>query len=346
MIEYSAANARMHGLKGWLLTAEDYDALLQASDVQACLSILSRSAYSENIQDLTDLAKVEHALKQDFALSCMKIASFLTGKNSSDFFKTLISRFDLINLKSVIRAIINKSDPKIVSEPMIISIGKYHIIPIEKILEVSTLESLLSSIHGTQFAHALGLGYQQYEMEQKSFLLELVLDFDYYRKLLLALGKLNTVDKHNTGELLGIQCDVLNLLWIMRFKEHYGFSPEQISQYIIPHARRVRASSALKIAGESDVIGTIIGLKISPYDEIVKSATKINESMILGVELALLRYLRYMCSTAFVKYPLQAAPLMAFFILKEMEIKDIITILNGKQLGLSQERIKSHLITL
>ncbi|MCD6166248.1 V-type ATPase subunit, partial [bacterium] len=38
-------------------------------------------------------------------------------------------------------------------------------------------------------------------------------------------------------------------------------------------------------------------------------------------------------------------PLLAFFMLKEFEIRDIISILNGKKLGLKPAEIEKHLIT-
>ena len=346
MIEYSAANARMHGLKGKLLTADEYDALLQASDVQACLSVLSRSTYNESIQDLTDLTQIEHNLRQEFVLSCMKIITFLKGKLSYNFFGVLLSKFDLFNLKSIIRTLVKKSSPETVSVPFIISLGRYHVIPIERALKANTLDSLVTAMRDTPFARALEIGYQQYEVEQRSLPLELALDFDYYLNLWQILDNLDSVDKRNTGDLLGLQCDIFNLVWIMRFREYYKFPPERISQYIIPRARKINAKVFWKIAGDSDITGAVANLGLHPYDEIVKSVTQVDENRILAIELELLRYLRRMSLRAIIRFPLQAVSLVAFFIMKEMEIRDIVSILTGKHLGLSQERIKSHLVTL
>ena len=346
MIEYSAANARMHGLKGKLLRADEYVALLQASDLQSCLSILSRSAYNESIQDLTNLNHIEHSLKQDFVSSCIKIITFLTGKHSYNFFETLISEFDLINLKSIVRAIVKKTNPETVSEPFIISLGRYHVIPIEQALKANTLDNLVAVTRKTPFARAMEIGYQQYETEQKSLSLELALDFDYYMNMWQVLDNLDSADKRNTGDLLGTQCDIFNLVWIMRFREYYGFPPEQISQYIIPQARKINTNVFWKIAGDSDITGAIVNLGLHPYDKIIRSVTNVDGNPILSIEIELLRYLCRMSLRAIIRYPLQAVSLVAFFILKELEIRDIITILTGKHLGLSQERIKSHLITL
>jgi vacuolar-type H+-ATPase subunit C/Vma6 len=346
MIAYSAANARMHGLKGKLLGADEYDALLQASDVQSCLTVLSRSAYNESIQDFTELNQIEHGLKQDFVLSYIKIISFLTGKKPHRFFEVLISKFDLINLKSIVRSLVKKTNPETVSEPFIISLGRYHVIPIEQALRANTFDNLITVMRNTPFAHALEMGYQQYESEQKSLPLELALDFDYYLNMWQVLDELDSADKRNTMNLLGTQCDIFNLVWIMRFREYYGFPSERISQYIIPRARKINKHVFWKIAGDSDITGAIVNLGLHPYDGIIRSVTQVDDNQILSIELELFRYLRRLSLSNIIKFSLQSSSLVAFFILKEIEIRDIITILTGKHLGLSQERIKSHLITL
>ena len=117
-------------------------------------------------------------------------------------------------------------------------------------------------------------------------------------------------------------------------------------QYIIPHARKINTKVFWKITSDSDITGAIVNLGLHPYDKIIRSVTQVDGNPILSIEIELLRYLCRMSLRTIIRYPLQAASLVAFFILKELEIRDIITILTGKHLGLSQERIKSHLITL
>jgi vacuolar-type H+-ATPase subunit C/Vma6 len=66
----------------------------------------------------------------------------------------------------------------------------------------------------------------------------------------------------------------------------------------------------------------------------------------MGAEISLNRYLYKECQATFMKFPLQMALLFAFFIAKEMQIRDIVTILSGRNLGLAPERIRTYLITL
>jgi vacuolar-type H+-ATPase subunit C/Vma6 len=231
-------------------------------------------------------------------------------------------------------------------EPFIFSLGKYHTVPIEELLKAGDLESCIALMEKTPFARSLEIGYRQYEEEGKFFLLELALDLAYYDRLWVALDGLGPMDKHSAGRLLGIQYDTTNLVWITRFREYHDLSPEQIFQYIIPHGWKIHGDLFWQVAKESDVAETLVSRHVIPYNKLLSPDPQLDGSRILGIELDLLRYLYHESRITFMKFPLQAASLLAFFICKEMEIRDIIAILAGKQLELSQERIRSYIVTL
>ena len=278
-------------------------------------------------------------------LSYIKLLTFLRGR-SARFMEALLGRFELLNLKSIIRSLARTSSEEGAVEPYIFSLGRHHTIPIDEALEADNLEDCIDLMKKTPFARPLEIGYQQYEEEGKLFLLELALDLDYYNRLWEALDDLGPLDKFNAVRLLGIQYDTTNLVWIMRFREYYDLSPEQIFQYIIPHGWRIRGKLFWEVAEESDVTGAIVKRQINPYDGILSSVERVDGSFILGVELSLLRYRYRESLEMFMKYPLQSAQLIAFFTCKEMEIRDIITVLAGVQMELPQERIRSHMVTL
>jgi V/A-type H+-transporting ATPase subunit C len=304
----------MRGLKGKLLGKAQLEGFLGASDTQAIASVLSGTFYGEHLGDSVDLSRIEHGLKQDLAVSYMKILTFLKGK-SGRFLEVLLGKFELFNLKSIIRSFARESANNELAarstgdsvEPFIFSLGKYHTIPIEAALEADDLESCIALMEKTPFARPLEIGYQQYvEAGQarrpaptgKLFLLELALDLDYYERLWQALDALGPLDKHNAGRLLGIQYDITNLVWILRLKEYYSLSPEQIFQYIIPHGWKIHGDTSWEVAADSNVIGAIVALQVSPYDDLLRSVTQVNRrgdpagrSYILSVELRLLRYL-------------------------------------------------------
>ena len=345
MVKYPAPYTRMRALKGRLLGKVQLESFLGMSDTAAIISALGETVYGEQFRESTDLPWIEHGLKQDMVVSHVKILAFLRGR-SGRFVETLLGRFELLNLKSIIRSFVHKPATADSVEPFIFPLGKYHTIPVEQALEAADLEHCVALMNKTPFSRPLEIGYQQYASEGWLFPLELALDLDYYERLWKALDALGPLDKYNAGRIMGIQYDITNLLWIFRFKEYYGFSPEQISQYMIPHGWKIRGDIFREVAANDDVVAAVAALHVSPYDDLLRSVSLVDNSFVLGMEFHLLRYLYRESRDIFMKFPLQMAQLIAFFICKEMEVKDIITVLVGKHMGLPEERIRSYMITL
>ncbi|MBD3182273.1 hypothetical protein GF312_08275 [Candidatus Poribacteria bacterium] len=345
MIKYPASYARMRGLKGKLMGRNGLEDFLNTPDLQAALSVLTRSYYGENFQDSTDLHQIEHGLKQDLIVSYIKILTFLRG-SSGCFFQCMLSRFELLSLKSIVRWLAQKDSPEESPEPFIFSLGKYNTLHLEEALETEDLEACVALMKDTPYARALEIGYEQYKEDGELFPIELALDQDYYQRLWRAMKSLGPVDQINVGRLLGIQYDITNLLWILRFKEYYGFSPEQIFQYTVPHGWKIKEDTFRMLAENEDVAKTINETQIEPYTRVFQSAKQVDGNFVMGLDIALSRYLYRESRETLTKFHLQASVLVAFFLIKEMEIRDIITIISGRNLGLSQERIRSYLITL
>jgi len=345
MIEYSAPYARMRGIKGKLFDKTQLEGFLGAPDARSIVASISRTISQGQDQDFMDVFHVEHRLKQELIISYTKILTFLKGK-PANFIKLLLGRFELLNAKSIIRFIANKSNTNISVEPFIYSLGKYHTIPLKDALEAGDLKNLTNIMKRTPFGRPMEIGYNQYEASGTIFSLELALDLDYYKRVWDSIQALGVMDKTNAIYLLGTQFDILNILLIYRFKEYYKLPPEQIIQYAIPYGWMININTIQKIALENDVLRTIIENGISPYDSILESIVPIDGNLIIGAEVSLFRYLYKESIKAFMNFPLQIVPLLAFFIIQEMQVRDIITILTGRNLGLTIDRIRAYLITL
>jgi V/A-type H+-transporting ATPase subunit C len=335
----------MRALKGRLLEQAQMESLLMSPDIQSFMSILNQTDYVDHVQNLTDPTQIEHGLKQNLILTYIKILTFLSGKPAR-FVATLLERFELINVKSIIRSLMREANLTDTSAPFMFSLRKYHTIPIESVLEARDLESFMKLMKNTQFARSLEIGYQHYEAEKSSLPLEIALDLGYYARLQESFDSLGLIDKGKANEFLRMQYDIINLVWMLRFKEYYRLSPEQIFQYIIPNGWKIQGQVFWKIIGSSDMLGSIKEHFVHPYDHVLESITPVDDNSILGVELALLRYLYHQSLKALQGFPFHIASFIGFFVMKEMEIKDIMTIMDGKNLELSQDRIKKHLVIL
>lgn len=345
MITYSAPYARMRALKGKFLGQAQMESLLQSPDVQSAISLLSQTDYWEQVQNLSTSREIEHGLKQNLILNYIKILTFLKGRPAR-FVTTLLEKFELINIKAIIRSLINKDLPIERSSPFIFSLGKYHKIPIAKALEVRDIAGLLIVLANTPYFRPIEIGYQQFEEEKSSLPLEIALDLDYYSRLQSNFNSLSIMDRVIAGKLLGIDYDIINLTWMVRFKEYYQLSPERIYQYILPNGWKIQGQVFWKIITSDDILNSIRDNRVRPYDRVLASSEPINDNADLGAEITLLRFLYNQSVKALQGFPLHIASFLGFFIMKEMEIRDIITIFNGKNLELPQDQIRKYLITL
>ncbi len=345
MITYSAPYARMRALKGKFLGQAQIESLLQSPDVQSVMTLLSQTDYWEQIQNSSTSREIEHGLKQNLILNYIKILTFLKGRPAR-FITTLLEKFELINVKAIIRSLINKSLPIEKSSPFIFSLGKYHKIPIAKALEARDVRNLLNVLENTPYFRPIEIGYQQFEEEKSSLPLEIALDLDYYSRLQSDFNSLSIIDRIIAGRLLGIDYDIINLTWMIRFKEYYQLSPERIYQYILPNGWRIQGQVFWKIIAGDNILNSIKDNRVRPYDRVLTTSEPINDNADLGAEITLLRFLYNQSVKALQGFPLHIASFLGFFVMKEMEIRDIITIFNGKNLELPQDQIRKYLITL
>ncbi len=345
MMTYSAPYSRMRALKGDLLTKQQMESLTQAPDLQSAISILSQTSYNEQIQNLAIPSQIEHGLKQNLILSYTKILKFMRGR-SAHFIEDSLGRFDLYNAKTIIRSLIKGINISDNSFPQIYSLGKYHKMRIQEAMEARDLAGFVEVMKNTPFASSLNIGYSQYESESNLLSLEIALDLGYYSRLQEAFDSLGPFDKSKAKKLIGMHYDMINITWMLRFRENYNLTPEQIFQYILPYGWKFKPLVFWKIVGSKDIIEALGERYMHPYDQVLSSAEPVDGNPILGAEIALMKFFYQESIKSLRGYPLQIAPIFGFFVMKEMEIRDITTILDSKMLGLSQDRIKPHLITI
>jgi len=264
---------------------------------------------------------------------------------SAHFIEDSLGRFDLYNTKTIIRSLIKGINISDNSSTQIYTLGKYHKIKIQEAIGARDLAGFVEVMKNSPFASSLNIGYDQYESESDLMSLEIALDLGYYSRLQEAFDSLGPFDKSGAKRLIGMHYDMMNITWMLRFREHYKFTPEQIFQYILPYGWKFKPPVFWKIIGSSNIIEALQERYMHPYDQVLASAEPIDGNPILGAEIALMKFFYQESIKSLRGYPLQIAPIFGFFVMKEMEIRDITTILSSKTLGLSQDRIRTHLIT-
>lgn len=347
-IRYTASTARVKGLYARLLGADTWRDLILIEGFHPTVSMLKETAYGDIIATVEqsgqlNLETLERHLSGKAAANLRKTMAFTSG--SVRYLLTVWwQHFELENLKGLFRGIDQGFDPD-TARRFLIPLGEYSTLPWETLLHERSVRGLITRLEDTHYINPLRSALPAYEREQTLFPLEVALDIRYYRDLAAAIVDLNGEDEQDARRVLGIHLDILNILWAYRYRIYHRLSAEEIVNYTLWHTFRTDADLIRRIAlgaPPADILVQVWGPQaFSPADLAVLDGTP--ESM-PRLERVLLRLWRQRAQREMGGYPFKLGTLLGYVILEELEAQDLITLLEGKVMGWSVERIQEYLI--
>ena len=90
---------------------------------------------------------------------------------------------------------------------------------------------------------------------------EIALDHHFYRQLIAAVSELSKTDRAVAQRLVGVQIDMENISWLIRFKSFYHMSLQEVLEYSIPagvNLNRELIASAYEAEHSSDVLSALV----------------------------------------------------------------------------------------
>ena len=163
------------------------------------------------------------------------------------------------------------------------------------------------------------------------------LDEYYFKTVLDSAKKYLTQEDYNiTKNFFGTEADVQNIIWIYRYKKYYDFTEEEILGHILPNRRKlrreqIRALSAANVEDFRSVVSEtryrlLFAGDAAQWDS---SASDYLRNMFMSQ----MRHNRY-----------SFAAIVAYLFLKEIDIQNIITIVEGVRYGMEPQQIEQYLI--
>ena len=335
---YSYINAKLRCLKSRLLQHSDYENLIQSHGINGFVECLKSTPYgnylNESVYSNDELMRIYHEnLFNDYT----KVIDNVSGRHKV-LINHLFQRYELENVKVILRSICYGRPAKIASK-LLFPLLKYQSIPIETLFDSKDLFDLIQRLKGTWYYDPLDNSAYRFEQEGDTFPLEVALDLRYYEKLWEIISSLKRDEKRIAKSIIGIQMDALNILWIIRFKENYHFSPEEILNYSLNHGSFITPKKRKKMAFSIDKNDIVKNLDNTPYKGILDG--------IDDPELAytvLLQYVFKLAKRNWTGNPFQIGVILDYLIFKEMEVRNLIAITEAKRIGFSKDTINQYLV--
>ena len=337
VFQYSYINAKIHALKGNLLQPDDYKNLLHAQGLHGLIECLKSTPYGKYIDQSIDSYE---ALSLSYFKSLLNHYSKLINHTSGNhrlLVYHLYQRYEMENLKVALRTVCYDM-PKEKAFRLLLPLTRYQTIFPEKLLESKDLFDLIQQLKGTWYFDPLDNAAYRYENEGETFPLEMALDLYYYERLWKIASSLRRHDQKIAKGLIGIRLDGLNILWIIRFKESYHFSPEEILNYSLINGSFINQKRRKILAYSIDQKDILNQLKDTPYYHMLNGRPdpEVADSVLLGCLLCLAK-------KNWRSSPFQIGTILDYLIFKEIEVRNLKIITEGKNMGFPVESIKRHL---
>ncbi len=334
-----------------ILPDDMFSQLAKASTIEAALALLRDTpfAHLEQVYSETgDLRLAELELLKIEIELYRNLKQYL-HQNSIAVVDALLTAFEIDNLKNAIRIYFDRKVRKrpietnvhyMIYEPVI------HNIPIDIILNAESFDEVAGVCEGTPYSQIIRKYSHTVESEGSLFRMEVAFDHFYYSNLLSAIDTLDKKDRKVALRLIGVEIDLQNISWIIRFKNFYTLPFEAILAAIIPGGMNLNKTvieDLYRSQNVSTVLGGFIKEKYPGLSALLSSRVSDISSRLLLIRRILEEIRKQEVQRILTGYPFTIGIILAYFILKSDELQRIMMILNAQKYGKQQERIESML---
>lgn len=327
---YSAVITKLRAKYSMLLTKEDYDILMSQQSVTEIVQWLRKnSQYQDMLSSISENDIHRGDIERVFWDSLYKDAEGLKKmlrSKEKQMLEVFLSRQEIDLLKQEVRRIISQEN----SEYEDSLIYSWH--------GAKDLNELANKLKGTVYHESIKR-FTEIE-DVNAFEIEKTLDEIYFRRVKEAAKKyLSKADAKNILDFISAEVDVYNLLNTYRYKKYYGLEGNELLVNLIPNKRKLKKTELERIAG-ADISSFVNVIRKTGYAGLFEK--KSEKEWDISIQEFLCRlYKKHLRQNAF-----SFTTILAYFYLKEMAIRNVITIIEGVRYGLEPATINRYLVKI
>ncbi len=347
LFQYSAANAAVQAGLGRLLESGAWNRLLAGKDLEDMISILSGTAYRDAVVEAPDdIEAVERRLRCSLADRIRLPMPFLRGA-ARRLVDRLWRRIEIDNLIIILRAH-HRREPVHRVDESLLDLGPASRLDWDELRNAQSVAGVIERVGnasaGLEYRRSLQNAFHEYRRRSAVYLLEISLYITYYRKLCQSLRRLWGRDGQAARRLVGTMIDFRNLLWAYRYRIFFNMAPETILSYTVPEGGCVNVRVIQRVATGApplEIVRELWGDTLPGIERIEDIPVR---DAVVELEIIFRRYLYREAREMLTGYPLHLGTALAYIVLLEAEVDDLIALMEGRINGWSVNRIRSSLI--
>src|SRR6476661_286163 len=349
--DYAAISARVRAMYAELLTAQDIVRLSESPDFLSLFTLLRGTAYGPYLEGLKDKEinprHVIIQIKRKLAAAYNSVIQ-MAPVQTRPLVKQLYRYYEIGNLKAVLRAIVTVATWNTETalwdrvRDVLFPLGAASTLPAQAMVESGSVPSAVDLLRGTPYEEALAFAMKRYSSEQNLFPIEVALDLSYWRRLWSEAQKLTGQDRQHSIRIIGSLLDMNNLMWAIRYRVYHKLSEEEVINYTLPFGYRVKDADIRAIAAGADTASVIN--RIFPGLPDVNTLLENPQTGLPKLEVLLKQHIMKECLAAFVGSPFHIGLPLAFLVMHDFEVQDLIVLIEAKSSGLPEDEYRPFLL--
>lgn len=332
--KYGTLNAQMKTRAAGLPSSYHYRSLLAAPTNAALLDVLRQ--INVPLPEDGSLPSKQWLIAQWLVPDFHTVIRRTSG-SAQRLVRSLISRFDLENVKYAVRSVAAKER---VRGEALLDLGKVATVSLNALKGVKQTSDLHTAVTGTLFAAPFHRGASNLEEEGGAFTIESMLDRVVYTSLQQAAETFHGPGAVHIRRLVTHLMGALSLLWLLRYRQAYGLAPEAAAGLSMINTSPLAAESMRHLAQAA----TFEEFFASMQTESVMERWHNGETPVEW-ERRLWRRILQMARMMLYGPPFGFSVVVGFLILKEWAIRDIALICQGRGVGLRAEVLEPMLLS-
>lgn len=345
LLTYSGITTKVRAMEGRFIKETEFAEMLQLENVSEAVEFLRKnSSYSDFFanMDYYDLhrAAIEELLTLSLYQDFSKLYRF-ANPNQRKFLDLYFIHYEIVILKKCLRNALSHQSVHL-DLSVFQDFFEYHSsLDIQKISSSLSLDEFISNLEGSKYYELIE--HLKDNGDITLFDYELKFDLFYFRSLWKnKKSMLSKKEQKLLSKCFGSNLDLLNIQWIYRSKKYYKLNNNEIYSLLIPVSYRIKKEQLTALIESPTLEDFFILLKNTYYGSLIP----IDLSETPDLEKLSEQILNHIYRQTSRKAPYSIAILNSYLYFKEIEIKKIITIIEGIRYGLSPDAINSYVIKI
>ncbi|AEX85008.1 archaeal/vacuolar-type H+-ATPase subunit C [Marinitoga piezophila KA3] len=344
-MKFPALMSKVKVLHSKILTEEDFNNLINTETVTEVTEYLKANTHYKEYFENVDISKlhrrdVEILIRQAILKDFYNIYFYLPVEGQR-FFKLMEKRFEIENIKFILRSL-HSEHPEYITEEKFFPL--YHqSISTDTLLTIKSFDDALNVFKNSVYGSIFEPAYSNYQKNGKIQYLLNAFDFWYFTNMKSMLSLMPMFGK-NLKYLFYEQMDLANIQWIYRSRILFKLSPEEVLNFLMPIHYRLTQDELRELANASNTDEFLAKLTENKYGEFFKN---IDPEIFPYIIERLCERILLKSSRKLISHTQNGFDVMSGYLyIREYEYKDLITLIEGKRYKLPNEKIKEFLLLM